>query len=279
MPKSLKFDKVKMQFDAPVSALEKYNPAIKSAVSDDERTINILGLVGQTWDGTGMTSKIVSSVINRAEGKDITVNINSPGGDFFEGLAINTLLRAYKGNVHVRILGMAASAASVIALAGDEISIADGGFIMIHNSWTCSCGNQHDMREVADVLSKFDESMSLIYSEHTGIDRAEIHKMMDAETWINGEDAIKKGFADSRIETKEIDLDEDAANAYNSKLKLLDVSLAKAGMPRSERRKLIKEVTGTPSAADVITPSADDKPKAENALMDILNILTSYKES
>ena len=111
----------KLRFEPPASALARYDASIVAAAADkgsEETTLNIYSEIGDTWDGTGMTPKIVSSVLRQAGGKDLTVNINSPGGSFFDGLAIYTLLKDYSGKVNVRVIGMAASAASVIALAG-----------------------------------------------------------------------------------------------------------------------------------------------------------------
>ncbi|HCF5801664.1 TPA: Clp protease ClpP, partial [Pseudomonas aeruginosa] len=91
---------------------------------------------------------------------DVTVNINSPGGDVFEGLAIYNLLREHKGKVSVNIIGLAASAASFIAMAGDEIRIGRAAFLMIHNAWLIAMGNRNDLREIADWLEPFDMTLA-----------------------------------------------------------------------------------------------------------------------
>lgn len=248
-------DKTQMKFEAPAVALEKWNPHIKAAKPSDNETINIYSTIGEYGDGSGMTPKIVSAVLRKAEGKDITVNINSPGGDFFDGLAIHSLLSEYEGNVKVRILGLAASAASVVALAGDEIEIAESGFFMIHNAWTVAMGNKHDMRDVQTRLQKFDESMANLYAKKTGIDTKAISKMMDAETWLNADNSLELKFADALMGGEDIEIEDDENMGYNSSLKRIDVALAKAGMPRTERRALIKDLTGTPRATEP-TPCA-----------------------
>ncbi|WP_034085582.1 head maturation protease, ClpP-related, partial [Pseudomonas aeruginosa] len=99
---------------------------------------------------------------------DVTVNINSPGGDVFEGLAIYNLLREHKGKVTVNIIGLAASAASFIAMAGDEIRIGRAAFLMIHNAWLIAMGNRNDLREIADWLEPFDMTLADIYAQRTG---------------------------------------------------------------------------------------------------------------
>jgi ATP-dependent Clp protease protease subunit len=262
--------KFNMRYEAPAVALEKWNPTIKAA-KEDETSINIYSTIGEYGDGGGMTPKIVSSVLRRAEGKDVTVNINSPGGDFFDGLAIYSLLKEYEGNVKVKVLGMAASAASVVALAGDEIEIAEQGFFMIHNSWTVAMGNRHGMKEVAARLEKFDASMRELYAEKTGMDEKKIAKMMDEETWIAGKESVEMGFASAILGGENIEEDEELP--YNSALKRVDVALAKAGVPRSERRAMIKDLTGTPCAAEPTPCAGDDELK--NALSGLLNTITS----
>src|SRR5690606_26247503 len=121
----------------------------------------------------------------------VTVNVNSPGGDMFEGLAIYNLLREHEGEVTVKVLGLAASAASIIAMAGDTVQIARAGFLMIHNCWVVAQGNRHDLREYAEMMEPFDAAMADIYSARTGLDATEVQKQLDAESWINGSAAIE----------------------------------------------------------------------------------------
>ncbi|EMR16018.1 ClpP protease [Klebsiella quasipneumoniae] len=203
-------------------------------------------------------------------GADVTVNINSPGGDMFEGLAIYNLLREYEGRVTVKVLGIAASAASIIAMAGDDIQIGRGAFLMIHNCWVYAMGNRHDFAELAQSLEPFDTAMADIYAARSGLDIAAVQKLMDAESYIGGSDAVAKGLADSLLSADAVsDGDESPAAA----LRKLDALLAKTNTPRSERRKLIKALTGnTPGA--VTDP--DGKPGAtEEIKSETLNSLES----
>lgn len=113
-------------------AFDRWNPAIKAS-DENDNTIGIYDPIGYDyWDDSGVTAKRISAALRSLDGADVVVNINSPGGDVFEGLAIYNLLREYKGHVTVRVLGVAASAASFIAMAADEIQIARAGFFMIH---------------------------------------------------------------------------------------------------------------------------------------------------
>ena len=125
------------------SALDRWNGGLKAAASDDN-TISVFDVIGQDYWGEGVTAKRIAGTLRSMNGADVTVNINSPGGDMFEGLAIYNLLREYQGKVTVKVLGLAASAASIIAMAGDDIQIGRGAFLMIHNCWVVAIGNRHD---------------------------------------------------------------------------------------------------------------------------------------
>jgi ATP-dependent protease ClpP protease subunit len=146
----------------------------------------------------GVTAKAVRAALAEAPG-DLVVRINSPGGDVFDGIAIANDLRAHPGNVRVEITGLAASAASIIAMAGDEIAMAENSFLMIHNASGLVVGTRHDMRALADVLQKIDAELARAYASRTGISTREVARMMDAETWIAATEAKDRGFADEII--------------------------------------------------------------------------------
>ncbi|ELY3051695.1 TPA: head maturation protease, ClpP-related [Klebsiella pneumoniae] len=251
------------------SALDRWDGGIKAATTDDN-TISVFDVIGQDYWGEGITAKRIAGALRAMNGADVTVNINSPGGDMFEGLAIYNLLREYEGHVTVKVLGIAASAASIIAMAGDDIQIGRGAFLMIHNCWLYAMGNRHDFAELAQSLEPFDTAMADIYAARSGLDIAAVQKLMDAESYIGGSDAVAKGLADSLLSADAVsDGDESPAAA----LRKLDALLAKTSTPRSERRKLIKALTGnTPGA--VTDP--DGKPgAAEDIKPETLNSLES----
>ncbi|HHE4766171.1 TPA: head maturation protease, ClpP-related, partial [Enterobacter hormaechei] len=218
------------------SAMERWDGGIKAAATDDN-SISVFDVIGQDYWGEGVTAKRIAGALRAMNGADVTVNINSPGGDMFEGLAIYNLLREYEGRVTVKVLGIAASAASVIAMAGDDIQIGRGAFLMIHNCWVYAMGNRHDFAELAQSLEPFDTAMADIYAARSGLDMAAVQKLMDAESYIGGSDAVAKGLADSLLSADAVsDGDESPAAA----IRKLDALLAKTNTPRSERRKLIK---------------------------------------
>ena len=239
-------------------AFDRWNPAIKAS-DENDNTIGIYDPIGYDyWDDSGVTAKRISAALRSLDGADVVVNINSPGGDVFEGLAIYNLLREYKGHVTVRVLGVAASAASFIAMAADEIQIARAGFFMIHNAWTGLCGNRNDLRETADFLEQIDDTIADIYHVRSGLSMDELKADMDKERWINGRDAIDSGFADAFLPSDVVV--EDTKNFTKEKVAAhkADILLAKAGMSRSSRRELIQDLKGTPGATNQATPSASN---------------------
>ena len=127
---------------------------------------------------------------------DVTVFINSPGGDVFAGAEIYTALREHKGKVTVKISGIAASAASVIAMAGDEVLMSPVAYMMIHDPWTYAMGNAREMEHQAQVLREIGEGLIAAYTAKTGKSRDEIADMLAAETYMNAEQAVREGFAD-----------------------------------------------------------------------------------
>jgi ATP-dependent Clp protease protease subunit len=189
-------------------ALAKWKPGIHAAVGRQAASvISIYDVIGQDpWTGEGVTSKRVAGALRAIGSSDVTVNINSPGGDFFEGIAIYSLLREHPHNVTVKVMGLAASAASIIAMAGDKIEISDIGFLMIHNAWALAVGNRHDMREAADTLEPFDDAMAGLYAARAGVDKAEAAAWMDKETWFNGNQAIEAGIADALLPSTELEI-------------------------------------------------------------------------
>ncbi len=148
------------------------------------------------WLGMEATSpKKISDALRDAGGEDVEIHINSPGGDVFAGSEIYTLLRAYSGKVKVKILGIAASAASVIAQAG-ESEISPTGMFMIHNVKTWSSGDYRDMEYTAETLKAANESIINAYMAKTGMTQEELQGLMDRETYMAAAQAVEYGFVD-----------------------------------------------------------------------------------
>lgn len=126
---------------------------------------------------------------------DVILNINSPGGDVFDGIAMFNDLVAHKGKVTVNVTGIAASIASIIAMGGDTINIAPNAFFMVHNAWTIGVGNRHDFNELSMTLAKIDDALARTYAAKTGTGIKTIKTMMDSETWLTAKEAKELGFA------------------------------------------------------------------------------------
>lgn len=155
--------------------------------------------IGADWMGEGITAQNIKKELDALEG-DISIRINSPGGDVFDGFAIYNLIKAYPGKTTVYIDGLAASAASVIAMAGDEIVMAENALMMIHDPWTMAIGSSAEMRDTADLLDKIKDSIVTTYKAKSDASAEEIGAMMAAETWFNAAEAVAKGFANSTSE-------------------------------------------------------------------------------
>lgn len=152
--------------------------------------------IGDSWDGT--TAKgFAKELKGLGAVKELRVYINSAGGSVFDGVAIFNQLTRHKARKVVQVDGLAASIASVIAMAGDEIAIAANGMMMIHDPWAFALGTAAEMRKMADSLDKVGETILGTYARRTGGDEAEIKAMMADETWLTAEEALELGFADT----------------------------------------------------------------------------------
>ncbi|AWL04235.1 head maturation protease, ClpP-related [Massilia oculi] len=262
-------------FDLRQDALEAWEPGVRAAAGDQPETISMYGPIGQTWDGEGVTSRRIGAALRSIGNKDVEVNLNSPGGDFFEGVAIYNLLRGHSAKVTVNVMGIAASAASVIAMAGDEVKMGDGSHLMIHNASVVAAGNRHDMLEAAAYLEPFDNAMRDMYAARTGIKPAEIEAMMDKETFIGADDAIAKGFATGKLDRAAVTKDTKAAQQMKV-LATVESSLAKSGLSRSARRETLNALfNGKPGAAagPDATPGAGNDTEVEASLQSLLNTM------
>jgi len=144
----------------------------------------------------GVTAKDFIAALGSISAPAIRLSINSPGGAVFDALAIFNALRQHPAEIMVDVIGVAASAASLIAMAGDRINMADNAFMMVHNPMSAAAGNAEDLRDLADTLDKIGASLVAIYSNRTGQTPEKIKELLAAETWLNAEEAIALGFAD-----------------------------------------------------------------------------------
>lgn len=170
--------------------------------NEKSRTLYFDGYIAQdSWFGDDITPKQFKSELNEVDG-DITVWINSPGGDVFAASQIYNMLKEYEGNVTVKVDGIAASAASVIAMAGFEVQMSPVAMMMIHNPVTGIFGEATDFQNGVNMLSEVKEAIINAYEQKTSLPRNKISKMMDAETWFSAKKAVELGFADKVLYTE-----------------------------------------------------------------------------
>ncbi len=165
--------------------------------SEDEAEILIYDVIGWPF----IEAQDFVNSLDDIKGKDITVRINSPGGDVFDALAMFNAMTSFKGKITTRIESLAASSASIIALAGQEVQSYKNSMMMIHEPWVFALGNQYDFRDIADLLGKISGNLIDIYSDNSNIGKRDIKAMMKAETWFNAKEMKEKGLADAIIDS------------------------------------------------------------------------------
>ncbi|MBT3273394.1 MAG: Clp protease ClpP [Spirochaetales bacterium] len=203
---------------------------------DGMRTIYLDGVIAEdSWLGDEITPKQFKSELTQDEG-DITVWINSPGGDVFAASQIYNLLMEYKGNVTVKIDGIAASAASVIAMAGGDVLMSPVSMLMVHNPMTIAIGDTEEMSKAIAMLDEVKESIINAYELKTGLSRAKLSHLMDAESWMNAKKAVELGFADDVLFSSNVqDAVPENEGVIFSRIAVTNTILSK--LPRSKELK------------------------------------------
>jgi len=169
-----------------------------AAEGENRPAILIYDVIDPWW---GVSAEAIkTTLLSMPDATDIDVYINSPGGDVFEATAIYSSLIGHKAKIHVHIDGVAASAATRVAMAGDTIEIAESGMYMIHFAWTVALGNSTELRKSADMLDKVDNTIVNDYVNKTKSEEQQIRTWMEAETWFTAQEALEHGFVDSIIE-------------------------------------------------------------------------------
>lgn len=203
-----------------------------------ERTLYLNGEISdETWYGDEVTPQRFKEELNAGSG-DITIWINSPGGDCFAAAQIYNLLMDYKGNVTVKIDGLAASAASVIAMAGTKVCMSPVAMLMIHNPATVAIGDEGEMQKAIDMLAEVKESIMNVYEIKTGLSRTVISHLMDAESWFNAKKAVELHFADEILFSPEEqeDLPDDMEAMLFSRAAVTNSLLSKLIPKKPEKR-------------------------------------------
>lgn len=236
------------------------------------------------YDEIGFWGTLATDVRNdlrTLDTKQINVHINSPGGSVFEGNAIYNLLRQHKARVTVYVDGIAASIASVIAMAGDEIIMAENSMMMIHDPIGSAFGGSEEMRKMADVMEKVKDTIIAAYTRKTKKDAAELSQLMEAETWMSALDAVALGFADAIAEPIQVAAKFELSGFRNAptQFKLTNKTSSKGEEPKIEIQKNdMKELITQVSAAFAGTNFKANAIEQAAAGKDMGDILASYVE-
>lgn len=255
------------EHDAPSAALEKWTERVYAAAASDDTTINIYEAIGEDWYGDGFSTSKLSGILRNIGPRDITVNINSPGGNVFDGLAMYDQLREHPAKVTVRVRGIAASAASVIAMAGDEIQIATGSMMMVHKAWGVIIGNADDYQEAVTVFGQIDKSLASVYATRTGMTDEQIMSMLAGPnrksdgTWLTAAEAVEMKFADAEF-ADDIDAQARATDPARDSIvarRRVEASLAKSGISRKERAEILARMNGEQAPPSASVTNAFDR--------------------
>lgn len=178
---------------------------------DDEKGVSeltIYGDIGESWWWDSTSATDVDAALKEAKDNDLVVRLNSPGGSAFDGIAIYNRLKAHKGKVVIHVDGWACSAASIIAMAADELIMGAGSMMMIHEASTIVWGSKSLMRKEAEMLEKLEDGIIDIYMTKAKVDREDIRNKVDAETWFSANEAVEIGFATTTATTVEPESDD-----------------------------------------------------------------------
>lgn len=227
---------------------------LSRAEGENKLVVYIYDVIDSFW---GQSAKdFVQNVIAHDDISEIELHINSPGGSVFDGFAIYNFLRNHAASVTTYVDGMAASIASVIALAGDKVIVPENAYLMIHSPWMLTQGNASELLKDVEFLDKMTGTIADIYAAKTGMDREEILSLMEAETWMDGKDSLERHFADELIPAIQIAAQYRLTENYSNTPPAVKAMLA----ARDEADEEAGETPDTPDNTD--TPKApDDAPE------------------
>ena len=232
----------------------------KNQTETVERTLFLNGTIAEeSWFDDDVTPQLFKDELMSGSG-NITVWINSPGGDCVAAAQIYNMLMDYKGDVTVKIDGIAASAASVIAMAGTKVLVSPVSMLMIHNPMTAAFGNSDEMQKAIEMLGSVKDSIINAYEIKTGLSRAKLSHLMDAETWMDANKAVELGFADEIMQR--------STETENTAAPTVSMLYSKANVVNSLMEKI--------AAKCAIQPKAETKHRADD-LMERLNLIKNWR--
>ncbi len=264
------------------------------ALTNDEAEVLLYDEIGGLW---GIQADDIRRDLESLAAKTIHVRINSPGGSVFDGMAVYNTLREHDARIVTHIDGLAASMASVIAMAGDEVRMSESAFLMIHEPWTITIGNAEQLRKDAALLDKIGGTAVHIYQAKTGVDDEEVRAWMEAETWFTGQEAADAGFVDALDNAAEDDdpaaqvaalfdlsifahtpdalVARGSGTSREPTTRQLERALRDAGLSRSEAARMMAARDGLRDAATV--PKASDL-STEPKYQEVLSQLRAYRK-
>lgn len=206
--------------------IQKNKQAInfKAQAADQALVMDMFDVIGDDMFGMGITAGMVKDALDANPScTSVTLNLNSPGGDAFEGVALYNTLKACNKPVNVNVVGLAASAASIVAMAGDTVCMNTGTQMMIHGAMALCAGFAADMRKMAETLDQVSGSIADIYVAETGNSKRKVTEMMNAETWMSADEAVENGFATSTGASARVQNTFDLSMFKNAPKELIEV--------------------------------------------------------
>ena len=245
----------------------KWKNQAQTETAPAERTLFLNGTIAEeSWFDDDVTPQLFKDELMAGSG-DITVWINSPGGDCVAAAQIYNMLMDYKGNVTVKIDGIAASAASVIAMAGTKVLMSPVSMLMIHNPMTIAYGDSTQMQKAIEMLGSVKDSIINAYEIKTGLSRAKLSHLMDAETWMDATKAVELGFADDILKRP--------GEAEDAETPVVSMLYSKANVVNSLMDKIARKCAIDPKPAEPTEPTTH-KHRADD-LMDRLNLIKNWR--
>jgi ATP-dependent Clp protease, protease subunit len=236
----------------------------------NEADMYLYGSIGSGWFAD-ISSKDVKAKLDNITAKIINIHINSPGGDVFESIAIHNLLKNHKASINVHIDGLAASGASVIAMAADKIIMPRNTMMMIHKAWTIAAGNAKELRKVADDLEKIDTAVVESYTSRFVGERSELERLLDEETWLTAAECKALGFCDEVVDEIEVSDEEDEQKKTSAKEEILNKYTQKYIVASLDGKEIAKTV------AQMI--ENNHKPKEEKSISNNANLIYQFLNS
>ena len=243
---------------------------------DDTAEIIIYDVIGYPYNDAFDLVRALGNI----KAKNITVRINSPGGDVFDGVAIFNALKDHEARVTTKIEGLAASMASIVALAGDEVQAHKNAMYMIHDPWVLAAGNQYDLREIADILQKIGVNMLDIYYDKSSIGKRELKAMMKEETWFTAAEAKDRGLIDTVLEAGAAKAKFDLSIFANVPDELEDADREGATLSKQEIERALRDAGASRSFAKSIAArrsNGDSQRDVEGIQAEVQHIMNLMK--